>query len=616
MKFFDQQSTKRRQSYFLFIGFIAAFVGTGFLIHCVIGGLSVVFGGATSILQPSTPARVLIGLFWVAIVLGAIFRSMDVKAGTENLAKRFGATRISNSSRDAREQGLLNSVAEMSIASGTPPPDVYVLRKETSINAFVLGAKPLKNQSPKHAMVITQGAMNHLDKDELKAVIAHEFGHISNDDVTLNMQLLIALGGLMAIDEVGQVLIRKNSQELVHPGMFVGYLFRLLGSIGVFFGQLLRTAFSRQREYLADACAVQFTRNPYALASALNVIKKQKTTIGLHSIHEQELAHLCFQSGQGKAWLKGFLSTHPKLQQRIVAIDPHFRIKHRKAQKAKKRGAERAMGGTASAITGTDGALLASASPLSLLTDSAQILLSDERNSIAALFAIFVCENANNRRDYFNAVAFAFNKKFAARIKEIAQILTQDIENNQLALIDQATKTLCQSVSPEQRQQLLMKLEELVSVGDEFTLKNYTSLQLIRTKLELEFPVIKTLTEDRVADGRYIKSFSSMGEEFALLLSLIVESSGASEKQQKMDFERVLKCYTTDRYSKRSKNESGIVADVSAAFQTLLVQPKTIREAFLQHCVEIVKQDGYIARAEQALIDLFAASLGCRKKLA
>lgn len=614
MNFFDQQSAKRRQSLFLLICFVIALIATGITIHVAIAGLSLLLGETTQFSQPSTPAIVMICLVWITIFFGAVFRIMDVRAGAANLAKRFGAVKISNRSRDDNEQQLLNVVAEISIASSTPQPDVYLLRRESSINAFVLGSLSTKHPKGRHILVLTQGAMDHLDRDELKSVVAHEFGHIANSDIALNMNLLVALGGLMALDEVGRLLVGKNPDDHIHPGVFVGYLFRVLGSIGVFFGQLIRSAFSRQREYLADACGVQYTRNPYAMASALNIIKMQTEEPALHSIHEQELAHLCFQSGKSKRWFKRLLSSHPKLQHRIDAIDPHFNAKHRKAHKARKNSDENVTAGGAGALPAMSAGVSADSVILPMLSDGAQILLSDSRNSIAVLFAIFVSDNENNRRDYFNAVAFAFNKQFAARIKELSNSLSEDIGNKQLALIELSAKTICDSVSIEDRQQLVVKLEGLVSVAGDFTLMNYASLQLIRGKLGVNFPVIKTLAEDHLAQGRHVKTFDSMGGEFALLLSLIVESSGASETQQNQQFERVLKCYTASSYPRRFKNERGIVPEVTAAFQTLYVQPKPIREAFLQHCVEIVKQDGYIARAERVLLDLFAASLGCQRK--
>jgi Zn-dependent protease with chaperone function len=614
MNFFDQQSAKRRQSLFLLIFFIAAFIATGIVIHVVIAGLSIFLGESTQMFDLSTPAVTLIGLVWVMIFLGALFRTMDVKSGAAKLAMRFGAVQVSDCSRDENEQQLLNVVAEISIASSTPQPDVYVLRRETSINAFVLGSAPRVNQERRHVLVITQGALDHFDRDELKAVVAHEYGHISNGDITVNMNLLIALGGLMAIDEVGRLLVGKNPDNNFHPGVIAGCLLRVLGSIGVFFGQLIRCAFSRQREYLADACALQFTRNPYALASALNIIKLQNEELALHSIHEQELAHLCFQSGKTKRWLDRLFASHPKLQNRIDAIDPYFGVKHHKARKAKMHMDERVSVSGGDALSDIGFGVTSEPIVESVLSDGAQIMLSDTPNSMAVLFAIFISDDANNRRDYFNAAAFAFNRKFAVRIKELSNILSDEMHNNQLALIVQATKTICASASLEDRHRLLVKLEGLVSAADDFNLMNYASLQLIRRKLKLEFPLIKTMAEDHSAQGRHVKKFDSMGSEFALLLSLIVESSGASEALQNQEFVRVLKCYTASSYPRRSKKEKGIVLEVSAAFQTLYVQPKPVREAFLQHCIEIVRQDGFIARAERALLDLFAASLGCQQK--
>jgi Zn-dependent protease with chaperone function len=615
MNFFDQQSLKRRQSIFLLICFVASFIATGIVIHLVIAALSILLGESTQLFKLSAPAITVIGLVWLTIFLGAFFRSLDVKGGAKKLAKRFGAVKVSSRSRDERGQQLLNVVAEISIASSTPQPSVFVLPRESSINAFVLGSPPVAIRARQYALVVTQGALDNFDRDELKAVVAHEFAHISNDDIALNMNLLIALGGLMAVDEVGQLLVGKNPDNYFHPGVVVGYLMRVLGSVGVFFGQLTRSAFSRQREYLADACAVQYTRNPYAMASALNIIKLQSGEPALHNIHQNELAHLCIQSGTSRRWFGRLLASHPKIQNRIDAIDPNFGAKYRKARKAKKRPNEHKYAGSGGATPSISSNVVADLSLDSALSDGAQIILSDAPNSMAVLFAIYVSDDANNQRDYFNAVSFAFTKKFTARVKELRNILADEIEHNQLAIIDHSTKSICSSMNMEHRQQFLLKLEGLVSVAGDFDLMNYASLQLIRGKLELDFPVIKTLAEHHVAQGRHVKAFASMGSEFALLLSLMVESSGASEALQNQEYERVLKCYTAAKFPRRFKKEKGIVPEVSAAFQTLYVQPKPIREAFLQHCIEIVKQDGVIARAERALLVLFAASLGCQQKL-
>lgn len=620
MNFFDQQSARKRQSALLLVCFILAMVGTGVLIHVVVSVVSYLLGETVYLFEPSLPAMVLIGMVWTTILLGAFFRSLDVKAGGAILARRFGAVHASDRSRFELEQQLLNVVAEISIASSTPQPEVYILRRESSINAFVVGTEEKEGHPERYAIVVTQGALENFNRDELQAVIAHEFGHIANGDLPINMRLLIALSGLMAIDEVGQILVGENPDELLHPGVLVGFFLIALGSSGVFFGQVIRSAFSRQREYLADASAVQFTRNPYAMASALSVIKQHSEEPALHGIHAKELAHVCFQSGKIKGIFKRLLASHPQLQKRIDAIDPYFDIKSRKA----KRSVENESSSTSSFSSPSGGSFGSDFSSTittdimatSTLPDSVVILLSDARNCIAALFALFVCDDMSKQKDYYNAAAFAFDKKFSARIKELKRILDEEIRTNQVAVIEAATQTICRSTEIAARQNILKKLENLLSIGDDYDLMSYASLQLIRGKLEIDFPVINTLADDHLAKGRNAKGFDEMGSEFALLLSLMIEASGVSQAEQEKEFERVLKCYTMTQYPRRTSRETGIVSEVAQAFQTLYVQPKAIREAFVQHCVEIIQKDGHIERAEQTLLDLFAASLGCNQHVA
>jgi hypothetical protein len=165
---------------------------------------------------------------------------------------------------------------------------------------------------------------------------------------------------------------------------------------------------------------------------------------------------------------------------------------------------------------------------------------------------------------------------------------------------------------------VVKKLERLLRVSGDYNLMNYATMQLIRRKLEVEFPVVEKIANERtpVAQARRVKTFDAMGSEFALLLSLMVESSGASATVLDEEFERVLKCYTQTYYPRRTGAETGIVEELEAAFQTLYVQPKSIRQAFVLHCVEIMQRDGIEAGAEKSLLDLFAASLGCEELLA
>ncbi len=615
MKFFDQKHARKRQSLLLLVCFLGAMAATGIVIHLVIGAFSVLLGETHSVTQPSKMALGFIFLVWLTILLGAFFRALDVREGATALAKKFGAVRVSETTRSDQEQLLLNVVAEMSIASSNSAPAVYVLRREQSINAFVLGYESTENRNERYALVVSQGALDSLSRDELQAIVAHEMAHIANGDIALNMHMLIALSGLMAIDEVGLILSKKNDVALFYPGKFVGYLLRALGSIGVFFGQLVRSAFSRQREYLADATAVQFTRYPYALASALNVVKEQDHEPALHGHHAQELVHLCFQSPKPGRWIRALLASHPATELRIEAIDPYFENKKRKAKQAR-RPSDSQVTAQPGNVTGIGVGLPKEAATSLVLSDSASILLSDVNNCIAVLFAIFASSNANKRQDYLSAASFAFDASFSARIKQLLETIPEDLTVGKLATIEHASKIICESLNHDKRAIILAKLEKLQSVTSENDLMAYAGLQFVRSKLDLEFPVVKNLAADCMAEKRHVKAFDAMGREFALLLSMMIESSGASQAVLDQEFERVLKCYTGESFPRRSKDEEGVVDEVAAAFQTLYAQPIAVREAFVQHCVEIVRQDGYIADAEQALLDLFAASLGCEQKAA
>lgn len=617
MNFFDRQSVKRRQSLILLLCFIVALGCMGAVIHVSIAGLSYLLGETDSFSNPSTPALALIGLVWLMIFAGAFFRALDVRAGGAVLARRFGAVHASDRSRFDKEQLLLNVVAEISIASTTPQPDVFVLRSESSINAFVLGMPPNRKASRRNVIVVTQGALDAFDRDELKAVVAHEFGHIANNDLPLNMHLLMALGGLMAIDEVGRLLVGENPNDNAHPGVIVGYLLRALGSLGVFFGRVIRAAFSRQREYLADAMAVQYTRNPFALASALSIVQERDEP-ALHGAYAEELAHLCFQSSARRAWYKRLLATHPALEKRIAVIEPHFAVKKRQsrpknsdAHEAGKRSMSAVSGAASPTLVGHDEPIGDSNSTGQELSDRVALLMPDEKHCVAVLFALFASNDVNKQRDYLNALAFGFNANFSMTVKSMLKEMPEELQRDQLVIIEHATAVLKASLKHENRQRILLKLERLLTVGGDYSLMNYATLQLVRRKLDVEFPLIDTLATEQVAEGRRAKAFDAMGDEFALLLSLMVESSGAPPAVQDQEFNRVLKCYTQTRYPRRTGAETGIVEEVEAAFQTLYVQPESIRQAFVQHCVEIVQRDGYVAPSERALLGLFAASLGC-----
>lgn len=611
----------------MIVGFVLAMAATGLAVHLVVSGVGMLLGDSPDLSSPSLPAKVLIGLVWSTVLFGAFFRWLDVRAGGAALARRFGAVELDSEHRDDRVDVLRNVVAEVAIASGCRSPRLFLLRRESAINAFVVASA----RDEVATLVLTEGALDAFDRDELRAVVAHEIAHVMQGDLPLNMRLMMAMSGLAALDEVGRLVSGSRDADGMRqrfaPARLIGGILRALGSIGVFSGGIIRAAVSRQREFLADATAVQYVRQPFALASALVVIRDAAESTALHTSKIEEVAHLCFQNGRDRPWYRRLLASHPPLQARIDAIDPHIDVKLRKRRG---KDAEQASAGSTGAPAGgaaasSGGSRLVPFADQELagtldvndsgISDRILLLLPDPTHCLGALCAIFAPTEAIRRREFIGAMTFTFDHHLSARVERVLSDMKAELEGDRLQIIEHASGVLRETVSADNRLRLLVKLEKLLGARGELDLAGYSTLQLVRRKLDVEFPVLDAIAgSDRsLADGRQIKTFDAMGDEFALLLSLMVESSGASETVLEREFARVLKCYTQSPMPRRSKREQGIVSELEKAFQTLYVQPKPIRRAFVQHCREIMEADGHIAPSELCLLGLFAASLGCEE---
>jgi Zn-dependent protease with chaperone function len=262
----------------------------------------------------------------VVVLAGSLYKMMALSGGGKVVAESLGGQLIPRNTEEPNERKLLNVVDEMAIASGTPAPPVYLLANEPGINAFAAGF------SPRDAVLgITQGAIEQLSRDQLQGVIAHEFSHIFNGDMRLNIRLMGALNGILILGILGYYLMYSASFSGRRRGngnsgaailaLAVGLM--VIGYAGTFFGGLIKAAVSRQREYLADASAVQFTRNPSGIAGALKRIGGLKSGSLVLNPGAPEVSHAFFAKGvTGFAqWLS---STHPPLAKRILRIEPQW----------------------------------------------------------------------------------------------------------------------------------------------------------------------------------------------------------------------------------------------------------------------------------------------------
>jgi Zn-dependent protease with chaperone function len=275
---------------------------------------------------------------WVTIVslfsitLGCLYKLRLLSGGGAAVAEMLDGRKIDSNPADPDEKRLQDVVQEMAIASGLSTPEIYVLDRERGINAFAAG-----RTRDEVAIGVTFGALKLLDRDELQGVVAHEFSHVLNGDTRLNMRLMVLVHGLFWPTIVGRVLVRgttrapeigesifdEGTPPVFLPTAPLGVLFLIIGGISSPLVRLLKSLICREREWLADAAAVQFTRNPAGITSALKKIGGLYKQGRLDTPFAETASHLYFVNSAYDPWLN-CLSTHPPLAKRILAIDPAF----------------------------------------------------------------------------------------------------------------------------------------------------------------------------------------------------------------------------------------------------------------------------------------------------
>jgi Zn-dependent protease with chaperone function len=278
---------------------------------------------STFLMQFDWNLFLMISLGIIAVVaFGSLYKIYSLGGSGEKVAEMMGGELIVAGTRDVYRQRVLNVVEEMAIASGMPVPPVYLLH-EDGINAFAAG------DTPSNAVIgITCGAIEKLSRDELQGVIAHEFSHILNGDMSLNLRLIGILHGIMILGLIGYYLLRAGGGRFRNSrnggGVAVlGLGLVVIGYGGIFFGNLIKASVNRQREYLADAAAVQFTRNPSGIAGALKRIGGDTMGSVLHNPNGTEISHALFSDGIRHTFTRLF-ATHPPLEQRIRRIEPNW----------------------------------------------------------------------------------------------------------------------------------------------------------------------------------------------------------------------------------------------------------------------------------------------------
>lgn len=320
MNFFEHQAQARSKSRRMVWLFALAVLAIVMAINAVVlfaFGLTSKPGQSSQGLAPAMVFSTLITLGVIGI--GSLYKTLSLREGGGAVARAMGGTLVPEDPRDFHLKRLRNVVEEMSIASGVPVPEIYVLDKESGINAFAAGYSPSDA-----AIAVTRGALDRLSRDELQGVVAHEYSHILNGDMRLNLRLMGLIFGLLVLGISGRKVLehmRGGSRREGQAILLIALAVMIFGYLGVFLGRLIKAYVSRQREYLADASAVQFTRLSHGLSGALMKIGAFQAGSKLTENNGEEIAHMLFGDGIGYSALT---STHPPLVERIRRIDPRF----------------------------------------------------------------------------------------------------------------------------------------------------------------------------------------------------------------------------------------------------------------------------------------------------
>jgi Zn-dependent protease with chaperone function/uncharacterized tellurite resistance protein B-like protein len=620
--FFTRQAQARRRSGLLLMYFTAAVVGTVLLVYLVLAMLFTQVGSGRG--QGWWHPRLFLGstVFTLLVIgAGSLFRIVELSSGGGAVARSLGGRLISPQTRDPAERRLMNVVQEMSLASGVPVPEVYLLDEEDGINAFAAGFSP--NDA---AIGVTRGCLEWLNRDELQGVIAHEFSHILNGDMRLNVRLIGLVAGVMGLATIGSVLMRvrgrgKGAGQVV----LLGLALLAIGWLGALFGRLIQAAISRQREYLADAAAVQFTRLPDGLAGALKKIGGLAQGSRVESPRAGEAAHLFF-SNAVSAGLTSLLSTHPPLVKRIQAIDPSFDGVFPPPRKegrldtppppapAKARPARRGALPPVVPIPAPQVLSLAGTTSREHLAHASRVVeeLPDEIGAAvkepfgaaALVLALLLDEKPEVQQRQLAALARNAGRPMAEEARRLWEVLQSLPASHKLPLVDLASPAL-RELSPEQYQNFVRSLQELIQADQQVDLFEFALQKVVRRHLEPHFGP---------PPRRVVQYYSHKGlaAEIGLLLSALAHVGQREEKAIQQAFQNgIAPLVENGVYIPFFQWKECHPEALDRALDACLAAAPGVRQRLLTAMVATVAADGVVQPAEAELLRAFADALEC-----
>ena len=591
MDFFEKQEKARLQTKWLVFYFALAVIGIIAVLHI---GFSLLLGQPLDDWEMLgfTAAGVL-----VSVVIGSLVKIAELSKGGKAVAEMLGGFPVNPSTTNAGERRLLNVVEEMSLASGVPVPQVYVLEEE-AINAFAAGYG-----TADAAVGVTRGCIERLTRDELQGVIGHEFSHILNGDMRLNIRLMGLLNGILFLALLGGVLMRlaltsrprssndKNGGSIVAALIAGGLVLYIVGWIGVFFGKLIKAAVSRQREFLADASAVQYTRNPRGLAGALSKIASHSSR--LEHPKAQEASHMFFGNGMAEAWL-GLFATHPPIQRRIAEIAPNFDPQESSPTLPPVASAKPSFSG--------DAQLAAATSMLAGLPEFSRPAMREIHSACALVFALLLSEDESVRESQLAALEID-----AALRKETGEMFarrSQLSSAQRISLVDLAIPVL-RGLSPQQYSVFSGQVGQLIEADGQIHLFEYTLQKLLLRHLDAAFT---KATPSRVQH----KSLVPLLPDTGILLSAIANADDGESNALDAAFQAgVFRLGKSAVAFPLARQSSVNLKEFDRALEDLATASLAVKKTILTACSAAVVHDGVVNDTQFELLRAIADTVDC-----
>ena len=619
MDFFQHQDKARRNTKLLLALYAAAVISIVLLTNLLVIVVSGFFDSAS--LMASSEGYdwglfLMVSMLVILLIgLGSLYRIHSLSKGGSVVAEMLDGQLLIDPHGSLEKRRLLNVVEEMAIAAGTPVPPVYIIPDE-SINAFAAG------YSPGDAIIgVTEGALQNLSRDQLQGVIAHEFSHILNGDMRLNIRLMGVLYGILMLAVIGRIVLngsrfRSSSKRNGSAILAVGLGLLILGYLGKFFGALIKAAVSRQREYLADASAVQFTRYPRGISGALKRIGGYPQGTVLANPESEEISHAFFCSGVNFAF-GALMSTHPPLADRIKRLEPNWNgeyLTHNEPdQSLPTEGAGPLLSSFAGAAIRINadavfqtmgqpgGAQLSHARSLLALIPNELLNAARETFSARAIvYLLLLDQDTAVRQRQLNLLQNAADAAVLQRLHEILPLFPAIEPIMRLPLLEIAMPALRQ-MTRVQYEAFKTNIHELVIADQKMSLSEWALQKFVTKHLGEAF------------DGAHrrpkYKGYAAVRDQCAQLLSVLAYTDVTSTTDPQVAFAvgQELLGLDIELVDKTSLS----LNNLNACIDTLAELRPLLKPRLLKACVATITADGISTPVEVELVRTVADSLDC-----